>query len=67
MAKRIVRDAIKIVSMVAGLVFLIVIPSGFDQLLLLVGSIVVLLVCFLVWMLMFGDEHTGWWPDEPRR
>ena len=67
MAKRTIRNTIKVVSTSAGLVFLFVLPNGFNQLLLFIGSIVVLLVCFVLWTLLFGDEHTGWWPDKPEQ
>ncbi len=37
-------------------------------LLLFVGSIVVLLVCFvLLKLLEDDDENTGYWPDDPRK
>jgi Mn2+/Fe2+ NRAMP family transporter len=67
MAKRIVRSAIKIVAAIAALVFVIVPTHEFNQLLFFVGSMVVLLVCLLLWLLLFGDEDTGWWPDKPEQ
>jgi hypothetical protein len=65
MAKRIVRSAIKVVAAIAALVFVIAPTHEFNQLLFFIGSMVVLLICLLLWLLLFGDEHTGYWPDKP--
>jgi hypothetical protein len=63
MAKHIVRTAIKVVATIAAVV-LVLVPTGpFYGLILFVGSIVVLLVCFLLWLLLGGDENTGFWPN----
>jgi uncharacterized membrane protein HdeD (DUF308 family) len=67
MAKRIVRSAIKVVAVIAGLVCMFVPASEFNQLLLFIGSLVVLLLCLLLWLLLFGNEDTGWWPDKPEQ
>jgi hypothetical protein len=65
MAKRIIRSAIKVVAASAGAVFLACPVREFNQLLLFVASMAVLLVCLVLWLLLFGNEHTGWWPDKP--
>jgi hypothetical protein len=65
MIKRIVRSAIKVVAVIAAGVF-VVVPPG-NQLLLFIGSMAVLLLCLLLWLLLFGDENTGWWPDNPEQ
>lgn len=65
MAKSIIRSALKVVAAIAGLVCLFCPVREFKQLLLFIGSMAVLLVCLLLWLLLFGDEHTGWWPDKP--
>jgi len=39
----------------------------FNQVLLFMASMAVLLVCLLFWLLLFGDEHTGYWPDKPEQ
>jgi protein-S-isoprenylcysteine O-methyltransferase Ste14 len=67
MAKRIIRSAIKVVAAIAGAVFLLCPVRAFNHLLLFIGSTAVLLVCLLLWLLLFGDEHTGWWPDKPEQ
>jgi hypothetical protein len=61
MAKRIARKAIKAIAVAAAVVFLF---ARLDLILNAV-SIGVLLICFIAWALLFGDEHTGWWPDKP--
>jgi len=67
MAKRIIRSAIKVVAAIAGAVFLACPVREFNQLLLFIGSMAVLLVCLLLWLLLFGNEQTGWWPDKPEQ
>lgn len=68
MAKRIIRHTIKAIAVVAGLVFWLVPPTkGFNELLVFIGSMVVLLICLVLWLLLFGDERTGWWPEKPER
>ena len=65
MAKHIIRTAIKVVAAIAAVV-LFLIPTGpFHGLILFVGSIVVLLVCLLLWLLLDGTENTGFWPRDP--
>jgi len=67
MAKRIIRSGIKVVAAIAGAVFLVVPVREFNHLLLFIGSMAVLLVCLLLWLLLFGNEQTGWWPDKPEQ
>jgi hypothetical protein len=64
MAKHIVRTAIKVVATIAAVVLLLV-PTGlFYGLVLFVGSIVALLVCLFLWLFLFGNENTGFWPND---
>jgi len=66
MAKRIIQSAIKVVAVIAVGVFLFVPPRDSISFSILMGSIAVLFVCLLLWMLLFGDEHTGQ-PDKPEQ
>jgi hypothetical protein len=67
-AKRLIRGAIKTVAGIAAVVFIVARMSTNTGLLLFVGSIVVLLVCFvLLRLLEEDDENTGYWPDDPKR
>jgi hypothetical protein len=67
-AKRLIRGAIKTVAGIAAVVFIVARMSTNTGLLLFVGSIVVLLVCFvLLRLLEDDDENTGYWPDDPKR
>ena len=67
MIKRTIRSAIKVAATIAALVFVFVPTHAFNQLLLFLGSMVVLLICLLLWLLLFGDENTGYWPDKPEQ
>jgi O-antigen/teichoic acid export membrane protein len=64
MAKPIIRNGIEVVVAIAGLVFLLVRPHDLISFFILIGSMVVLFVCFWLWELLFGKEHTGQ-PDKP--
>ena len=63
--KLIIRKVITVVAVLAVAVFVFVPPGPYP--ILFFGSIVVLLICLVVWLLLFGDEHTGWWPDKPNK
>jgi len=63
MVKHIARTAIKVVATIAAVVLLLVPTGPFYGLVLFVGSIIVLLVCLLLWLLLGGDENTGFWPN----
>ncbi len=50
---------------IAGIVFVLARMTTTTGLILFVGSIVVLLVCFVLSNLLEGnDENTGYWPDD---
>ena len=67
MSKRIIRGAIKTVAGIAALVFFLAPMKTNAGLLLFVGSIVVLLVCFgLLKFLEDDDDNTGYWPTNPK-
>ena len=66
-AKRLIRGTIKTVAGIAAVVFLLAPMRTSTGLLLFVGSIVVLLVCFgLLKFLEDDDENTGYWPTNPK-
>ena len=67
MARRLVRKIIQIVATGAGIVLILTPVSRALGMVLLVSSIVVLLVCLFLWLLLFGNENTGYWPDDPSR
>lgn len=64
MAKRIIRSVIEVVAVIAVVVFLLVNPRDSISFFILIGSIAVLLICGLLWELLFGNERTGQ-PDKP--
>jgi O-antigen ligase len=67
MTKRLIRGAIKTVAGLAALVFFLARMTTNTGLLLFVGSIVVLLVCFgLLRFLEDDDDNTGYWPPNPK-
>jgi hypothetical protein len=67
MTKRLIRGAIKTVAGLAALVFFLARLTTNTGLLLFVGSIVVLLVCFgLLRFLEDDDDNTGYWPTNPK-
>lgn len=66
--KRLIRGVIKVVAGIAAIVFVLARMTTNTGLVLFVGSIVVLLVCFGLLKLLEGDdENTGYWPDDPKR
>jgi uncharacterized membrane protein YhaH (DUF805 family) len=65
--KRLLRGAIKVLAGIAAVVFVVARMTTNTGLILFVGSIIVLLVCFvLVRLLESDDESTGYGPDEPK-
>jgi hypothetical protein len=67
-AKSLIRGAIKTVAGIAAVVFIVARMSTKTGLLLFVGSIVALLVCFVLLRLLEGDdENTGYWPNDSKR
>lgn len=66
--KRLIRGVIKAVAGIAAIVFILARMTTNTGLILFVGSIVVLLICFGLLKLLEGDdESTGYWPDDPKR
>ena len=67
MAKRVFRGAIKTIAGIAALVFFLARMSTSAGLLWFVGSIIVLLLCFVGLKLSEeDDENTGYWPPSPK-
>lgn len=66
MAKRIIRSVIEVVAVIAIAVFLLVRPRDSISFFILMGSMVMLFVCLLLWELLFGNKHTGQ-PDKPEQ
>jgi len=66
MAKRLIRGAIKAVALLAVAVFVFARMTTNTGLLLFVGSIVVLLVCFGLLKFLEDDDNTGYWPPNPK-
>lgn len=65
--KRLVRGVVKAVAGIAVVVFILARFTTKTGVLLFVGSIVVLLVCFGVLKVLEGDdENTGYWPRGPK-
>jgi hypothetical protein len=66
--KRLIRGVIKAVAGIAVVVFILARFTTNTGVLLFVGSIVVLLVCFGLLKLLEGDdENTGYWPRDPKQ
>lgn len=66
MARRVVRKTVQIVAISAGVVLALTPGSRALGMTLFVSSIIVLLVCLFLWLLLFGDEHSGYWPDDTK-
>jgi len=64
MAKRLVLNVIKVVAGIAAMVFWFVPLATGTQVVLFVGSIVVLLICFAA-SSSLDDSNTGYWPQNP--
>jgi hypothetical protein len=66
--KRLLRVVLKAVAGIAVVLFIIARMTTNTGLLLFVGAIVVLLVCFGLLKLLEGDdENTGYWPHERKK
>lgn len=61
--KRIALNVVKVIAGLAAVVFWFCPLSTWNQVLLCVGSIAVLLICFLV-SGELDDRNTGYWPPE---
>ncbi len=64
MAKRLVLNVVKVVAVIAAIVFWFMPLATATQVLLFVGSIVVLLIC-LAASGSLDDSNTGYWPQKP--
>ena len=64
MAKRFVLNVVKVVAVIAAMVFWFMPLATGTQVLLFAGSIVVLLIC-LAASGNLGDSNTGYWPQNP--
>lgn len=68
MPKELIRGIIKVVAGIAAVVFILARFTTNTGVLLFVGSIVVLLVCFGLLKLLEGDDqNTGYWPRDPKQ
>jgi hypothetical protein len=67
MTKRLFRAAIKTVAGIAAVAFFLAPMSTSTGLVWFVGSIIVLLVCFVLLKSMEeDDENAGYWPPNPK-
>jgi hypothetical protein len=67
MSKRLIRGAIKALAGIAVVVFILARMTTDTGLLVFVGSIVVLLVCFgLLKFLEDDDDNPGYWPPNTK-
>ncbi len=64
-AKRVGLRAVKVLTAVAALVFVFAPTATFSGLVLFVSSIVMLLLCFIVWSLLGGADNVGSPPRKP--
>jgi len=64
--KRLIRGVIEAVAGIAAIVFVLAKMTTNTGLVLFVGSVVVVLVCFGLLKLLEGDENTGYWPNDPK-
>jgi len=63
--KKILRGVIRVIATAAGLVFLFDNKVSGNAGTVLLGSIAVLFVCGLVWLLFGLSDHPGYWPKKP--
>jgi hypothetical protein len=68
MPKGLIRGVIKATAGIAAVVFILARMTTNTGLLLFIGSIVVLLICFgLLKLLEDDDENTGYWPNDTKQ
>jgi hypothetical protein len=68
MTKSLIRWALKAIGGIAGVVFFLARFTTNTGVVLFVGSIVVLLVCFVLLKFLEGDDdNTGFWPMNPKQ
>jgi nucleoside recognition membrane protein YjiH len=67
MTKRLIRGAIKTVAVIAVVVLFLGRMTNHAELLVSVGPVVVLVVCFALWKFFEDDGvNTGYWPPSPK-
>jgi hypothetical protein len=67
MTKRLIRGAIKTVAVIAAAVLFLGRMTNHAELLVSVGPVVVLVVCFALWKFFEDDDvNTGYWPPSPK-
>lgn len=67
MTKRLIRGAIKTVAVIAVAVLFLGRMTNHAELLVSVGPVVVLVVCFALWKFFEDDDvNTGYWPPSPK-
>jgi hypothetical protein len=65
MTKRLIRGAIKTVAVIAATVLFLGRMTNHAELLVSVGPVVVLVVCFALWKFFEDDDvNTGYWPPK---
>jgi|GEM_PF-4457804 fatty acid desaturase len=65
MTKRLIRGAIKTVAVIAVVVLFLGRMTNHAELLVSVGPVVVLVVCFALWRFFEDDDvNTGYWPPK---
>jgi len=65
MAKRLVLKSVRVIAGIAGVVFLFTPLRTGTQVLLCIGSFVVLIICSAL-LGGLDDQNTGYWPDKPK-
>jgi hypothetical protein len=66
-AKKILRSVLKVVATAAGVVFLFDNRFSGNAGVVLLGSIAVLFICLLVWLIFDLGDDSGLGPDEPQQ
>jgi hypothetical protein len=68
LTKRLIRGAIKTVTVIAATVLFLGRMTGHAELLVSVGPVVVLVVCLALWKFIEDDDvNTGYWPPKPEK
>ena len=62
MARGMIRGAIKVLMLIAGGAFVLSpVTTGWGMVVFL-GSLLLFLICLVLWSLLFPDEPHGYWP-----
>ena len=67
MGERIIRFVIKTLAILGGVGFLLLPVTKWPGFVVFTASLILLLLCFVVWRLIFPDDEDGYWPDKPNR